>query len=324
MTVRLLGGGLFVVVAAILGHVAMRYGVQVRQHVNEIAWTTLVAAFLAYPFYNVMNAHGWGMGLRALGARLPASAGIRIWLLSEAAKWLPGSVWGHVSRVVLARKAGVDPVLAAASLPLELLLTVFAWTATAAGGLWLSGAAAQLGREMGSFRTLAALTVLGTVGIVFGYVFIRHSPFRVAQRVREKIERLRALRHIRPRLGGMVLTSLYYTALCVFNGAVFHLLIHAVSKQPPPLAATVGMNAAAWLFGFGVFLAPAGLGAREAALGFFLSRYMPTGEAALAVVLWRFVQLTAEGLWLLVVAVPPLLKGVTPYPVAAPAVGDSQ
>ena len=92
-------------------------------------WMALAFAFCL--FYRVVNAFGWTLVLRALGQPMDAGPGVRIWLVSEACRWLPGSLWSYGSRGVLAARAGVPPVTAAVSLAWELILTVLAWVIVA-------------------------------------------------------------------------------------------------------------------------------------------------------------------------------------------------
>ena len=67
---------------------------------------------------------------------------------------------------------------------------------------------------------------------------------------------------------------------------------HAVS---PSLA--VGVNAVGWLIGFFAIGVPGGIGVREAGSALLLTPNLLWGEALLAAVLWRAVQMGAELAW---------------------------
>ncbi len=91
----------------------------------DARWLVLALGFCVV--HRVVNTLGWTMVLWAMGRPLPARTGARIWLTSEAFRWLPGSVWAYGSRGVLAARAGIPPAVAAVSLLWELWITVLAW-----------------------------------------------------------------------------------------------------------------------------------------------------------------------------------------------------
>ena len=78
--------------------------------------------------YRVVNTGGWLLVLAALGQRVPALPATRIWLASEACRWIPGTVWSLGSRACLASARGVPLRVASASVALELVATVIGWT----------------------------------------------------------------------------------------------------------------------------------------------------------------------------------------------------
>ena len=92
-------------------------------------WPALPAVLTLCCVYRVCNAHGWWLVLRAQRQTLPPATALRIWLSSEACRWLPGSVWSFGSRTLLGVKAGIGPLAAGSSLALELVLTMAAWAA---------------------------------------------------------------------------------------------------------------------------------------------------------------------------------------------------
>jgi len=73
-------------------------------NVNAKLLTAALGITLAY---RLTNACGWSFVLRALHVRLPGWTALRIWITSEACRWLPGSVWSYGSRALQAKKQGV-------------------------------------------------------------------------------------------------------------------------------------------------------------------------------------------------------------------------
>ncbi len=244
--------------------------------------------------YRSINASGWGLVLGALGEPVEPIAGARIWLASEACRWLPGSVWAFGSRALLATRRGLDGPKVAASVVLELAITVASWTLLAALGwilgdfrpppvpLWLV--------ELATPARLVVATGLATAAVV---AVLRTDRFR--RKSRGLLDRLDSLRasHLRPRR--IVPPFAFYVAMAVFNGLALAPVVWSVPRGTScPLITILAANAAAWLAGFFAIFAPGGLVVREACLAALLAPWIG-GETALAVALaWRLVQVVAE------------------------------
>jgi uncharacterized membrane protein YbhN (UPF0104 family) len=255
----------------------------------------LWAAGLAALVYRVLNAAGWGIVLRSLGQSLPVLTGIRLWLIAETMRWLPGSVWGYYARVHQAQRAGIPVVPASLSMPLELVITVFAWVLTAAAG------GVGIGRVIAlSLPALSAGTVWGIAGVLAGSVaagfsFLRRHPQnRFARKLRGLLRDLAGIVHARPRLIPLSASLGWFVGLCFFNGAAFYTVLRALTAHAPTLCTAVGINAFGWLIGFFAIFSPGGLGVREAGMTALLIPFVPLEIAVGSVVLWRVLQIIAE------------------------------
>jgi len=87
--------------------------------------TFLFATLLAI-FYRAVNPIGWTLVLAGMGYRTPTMGSIRVWLLAESRRWLPGGIWGYASRATQAGQLGVPVSVASASMLIELLITMAA------------------------------------------------------------------------------------------------------------------------------------------------------------------------------------------------------
>ncbi|MFT7486182.1 MAG: uncharacterized membrane protein YbhN (UPF0104 family), partial [Candidatus Paceibacteria bacterium] len=83
-------------------------------------------------------------------------------------------------------------------------------------------------------------------------------------------------------------------SLCVLHGAGLILLLSGLTGEVPPFWTIVGANAAAWLVGFAVPVAPGGIGVREGMLCLALGSTVPVETAALVALLWRCTQVLVE------------------------------
>ena len=226
--------------------------------------------------YRLLNAGGWAWVLKALGAPLPFLTALRIWLISESLRWLPGSIWGFCSRVDSARRAGVPALIASLSLPTELGLTVASWAALAAGCLLPSGLACRLiaphlrdgvGHRRG-LHNRATDRGIGT----FVFAPVAGSEERLCQDESPSGPSSQRLSSTQD--------GLFYSALNGMNGVGFWILLAGLGYQSQvDLPTAIGANAVGWLAGFFAVGVPGGIGVREGCTALVLSSLMPWQEA---------------------------------------------
>ncbi len=270
----------------------------------------LAVAALVLLVYRPVNAAVWSPVLASLGARLPALRAARVWMVTEALRWVPGGIWGFASRVAEARRAGVPASKASLSLPVELALTVLAWGGTALFGLALSGQLAAFADLLPAGAAAPPTLLLAAAACgAFALLLLSRAP-----RLR------RIIAGVRPAPALAALAA--YLLLCTFHGLAFHLVLVAIAGDAAPgLWAAVGSNSAAWLVGFFAIGIPGGIGVREAGAAFFLAPVMGVPEAAAAAILWRGLQIGGELLWLAICHLPAATTAPPPpgtSPVSAP------
>jgi len=296
------------VILAIIGRATLHYAHELQPYLAGLRPAPLLAALVVCVIYRVLNSAGWVGVLRAMHQPMPLTRGMRLWLLAESARWLPGSVWGFCSRVFAARKNGVPPAIASASLPLELLLTIAAWALVAAGGLLLSGRSIEWSHLVSPRILIIAASAGFTLATALAICVFAFPQSRIATKIRGLLAELATLRTLALRPALLVGVALFYTALCCLNGLAFHLVIRAMTDAPLDLTALIGINACGWLIGFFAIGAPGGIGVREATSAFLLSSMIPLPAAIAASILWRLVLIVDEVLCLTVCLAPTLLQ----------------
>ena len=294
---------LTVAVAAALGTALAPQWRRLYEAVGALAAGPLALAFGLCLLHRVINAHGWTLVLRALGQPMPTGQGARIWLASEACRWLPGGVWSYGSRGVLAARAGVPPMLAAVSLVWELILTVLAWGVVAAFGVvcW-EGPAPQA--VVAACRSLSARPWLTGLVAVAGVVALGVLGSKAAGR---RLARLSAAsREVgRTRTDGRALIGVlgFYIMMAVLNGLTFWQVVRAApGGDRCPVAVVLAANSIGWLVGLFALFAPGGLVVREASIGVMLSGWLPAEQALTVALAWRAIQVAAEVAGCLVLA----------------------
>ena len=296
-------------------------GAALLQAAYQLAGAGLVASLGLCIIHRAINATGWGIVLRATGQPVDTVAGARVWLASEACRWLPGSLWAYGSRTLLATRRGVPGGIAAASLVLELMVTVAGWILVIAFGwsdLRLPIARLFAGLQ-GPNATIhwieAGLAVVAT--LLIAYLASRSS--RIRSRLSRLATQFTALRSIRLDWRQLVKATLFFALMAAFNGVAFFLIIRsepagsAVSVQT-----AITANSIAWLAGFFALFAPGGLVVREACLVALLSPWMPADTALVIALAWRLVQIVSEIICSAVVAAWGLPDVIAKDPAAPP------
>ncbi len=274
---------------------ALRHaGVEVRAKVSHARPEYLLLALGICIVYRIANSTGWVFVLRSLSFPMPLARGARIWIMSETMRWLPGSVWGFCSRVYQAGKAGAPPAVTTASLPLELLLTIAAWTITAVAAVFASGLAFDW-FALASPRAIAlAAGALVLLAAGAAFALFRLPRHRLPKKIAGLLGQIQSLTRTRPRLRPLAFTLALYTGLCAVNGLAFFFVLRALTDAPLSLTAAIAANACGWLAGFFAVGVPGGIGVREASSAMVLSAVVPIETVVAGALLWRLVLVADE------------------------------
>ncbi|MEM6822119.1 MAG: lysylphosphatidylglycerol synthase domain-containing protein [Verrucomicrobiota bacterium] len=264
------------------------------EYIPLIKTGPLCIAIVLLVLYRVWNAYGWGLCLKSLHIHLSFWESVRIWWLSEALRWLPGSIWGYFSRAAQAKQRGIPTMTASLSLTIELGLTIAAWTTTASIGLLVG--ALDFGLEVYTvIQWSITFFFIGLAAFAFAACLLAKFPGSlIAKKVLRLIASFRSVIRKQPDYKMMAFTYVYYIAMCSLNGLAFYFILLSVSDTPISLATAIGVNSAGWLAGFLAIGAPAGIGIREAGITGLLAPIMPVQLALIASLLWRFTQICVE------------------------------
>lgn len=208
---------------------------------------------------------------------------LRIWFLSNLARYVPGKIWQFVGAVQLGRRAGVPPSVILTSLAIHTGLTL-----VSAALVSLLALPVVL-EEMGA-AGVAVLLAAATSGILLVHPAVLNFALRMVP------DRLAAegLRWSGSWSDGIRLLALSTIAWLIY-GAAFALFTDSLVPVPLTAApALIAANALAFLIGYAVFVSPGGLGAREAALALMLGPLGSLGVAAVVAVAFRLWLILAE------------------------------
>jgi uncharacterized membrane protein YbhN (UPF0104 family) len=263
----------------------------------------LAASLLLLAAYFV-SAALWGLIVHELGGpRLPLGDSVRIFMIANLGRYVPGKVWQIAGLAALAKGRGVPPATAAASAVLG------------QGIALVAAAAVGMGALLGGPESYRRWGLVGAAGVVAGVALLSiPAVFRRLAGAWFRLARTEAPADL-GMLHGLRWLGLY-AANWVLYGLSFWVLARSLGLDGGviPLASAF---AAAYVLGYAMVFAPAGLGPREGFLIVFLTPHVGAGPAGVVAVVSRLwttvVELLPAGIfWLRWVGTRPPAETGTP------------
>jgi hypothetical protein len=258
------------------------------------SWTQIIAFpwhFRALPLIGSLGvsliagvfwASVWRRMVVQTGSSIGWADGVRVYLVSNLAKYVPGSVWGYVSRAYLGRDYGVTLARVGISTIWEVGITIVASLLLTA--MLLPVFPVKLPNRV--FQLVAAVAAVSLI-LLLPPVFNRWMRFLGRWRPMAEPPVFRWYDF------GLYLGAAFVTHVLV--GTAFFLFASALVDLPPrDWSGFVG----AWSFsataGLVILLTPYGLGVKEGVLTLFLRAFMPLGAAVLVALLSRLWTIVIE------------------------------
>lgn len=245
LAVQLVAGA---VVAGLVGRALLRNWSEFHSvHVEVVlrpGWIAL-SVLLVFATY-ALQVQSWRQILAGWSQRLSYPRALKIWLLVNLGRYVPGKVWSVAGLMVLAQRAGVDAWAAAASAVVIQALGV---------GTAVVVVAAAMPRAESPLRlAVAAVVAAGTIGLL---AWAR--PARTLARLVGPAAQFRPL-PLGAAVRGGVLTLLSW----VTYGIAFWLLARGLGLPATlPFATAAGVFALGYILGLLALFAPGGVGVRE-------------------------------------------------------------
>jgi glycosyltransferase 2 family protein len=245
----------------------------------EAVWLSLAVALVGVGASSGI----WHQMFRGLGEPLPLRVSLRIFFAGQIGKYLPGAVWPAVTQAALARDHGVAPRATVSAVTLFLWVHLITGTIVAALVLGGSGRLPVL--------TLLAVPVLVALLTPRLLGWSLQTLFRLARR--RPLDRVPDGRHLAQACA-------WAAVMWVCYGIHLYLLTVAID-DPVDVVVTTGVFAAAWVVGFVLLIAPAGVGPREAAIVALLPLSAASGLTVALVS--RLIMAVADGAWAAITAI---------------------
>lgn len=271
--------------------------VQGWNDLGKIEWqlqpVPLVAAFLMLLFVEVALAPVWVVVLRTLGGVITMRQGVRVYLISDLGKYLPGKVVHALGRVIMLQEYGVATSIGVTSIVVTLALSLMGACLVSLLSLPL-----LLPEQRSGLLLLAVISVpLGLASLhpaVLGRLL--HLGARMMPGAK-KMELTYQPLSYRTTLTALAAYTLSWVVMAVALFTTARGLYHIDLAWLPAMG---GIAAVSYIFGLVVPIAPSGLGAREGLMTLLLATFMPLPAAAAASVLYRFIGILGEALAALV------------------------
>lgn len=299
---RLLPWMVLAVVAVLGGWVIWSRHEEVGAALGEIGLTGTALSLGPAVVAVVMTAVCWRIWLGAFGARPPALAAGRLFFVTQAGKYLPGSVWPFLAQAALSRLVGLGR--AAILTATALFLVTHIATGIGLGLVAVGPAAVDRPWLLGAAALACCLALVPPV----------------QRRVLGLAGRVRASFTVPPGLtwGRTAAAGLAMIVAWAGYGVATYALAAPLGASPADLWRITGAYALAWVVGFLVIAAPAGAGAREVVLVALLTPVVGA-DGAIAVAVVSRVVLTVVDLGLAAASVRVLdRRGEPAAAVAAP------
>ena len=248
----------------------------VRGRLHDARSGLLFAAFVAYVAFLMGQALLWHMLTVANRASIPASRAVIAWLYSGLGKYVPGKVMLWAARTVSYRRHGQSVQKVTFCFSLEIALQLLGSGIIVATAIALSPQGPLTAYRHAAWLLVAMLAIVVNPRVIEvcanrALALLKRPPIIVSM-----------------TLGHSLALTIGYVVNGLLMGLGFFLLVSAL--QPTVFADflfLVGALLLAGMIGLVSLLAPAGLGVRDGILLVALETIMPSGAAALVVVVAR-------------------------------------
>jgi uncharacterized membrane protein YbhN (UPF0104 family) len=263
----------FVVVAVGVAAWALRGDLpDVLAAAGRIAWWRMLLAFACIVAGLLATAEVWKYCLSALGSKVSSGAARQIFFPAQVGKYLPGSIWPFLAQMRFARERGVPGGLAL--LAGSVFLVVHAVTSVLVGALLLISQPDLVSR-------------FGWAGVFIPLAFVLLHP-KVINLLARKLAGRSGVEPPVLRWRDLVAPLAWMMPAWVAYGLAGYVLADPFTDSVVQLMVVcTGAFALGWIVGLVVFIAPAGVGAREAVLILALTPLLGVAAATTVSLLLR-------------------------------------
>jgi len=240
----------------------------------NINYYFLTYSFVLFVVGSILIALGWNLILRVLGGRLGCKRALKIFFITDLAKYVPGKVWTIVGKVYLCAKEGIPIAKTSASVVIQPLIQVIA-------GILIFLLSLPFWTKTNDFMNqLYFFFPLIPIGLIVLHPAIMTKLLNfVLTRLKQKPVELNI------KYKDILLILLLWCGLWILTGIASYFLIISIYSFPvSQLPVVIGIFSIA---GISQFLTPSGIGVLEGVLTVLLGLYVPVHIAIFIALLAR-------------------------------------
>lgn len=234
----------------------------------DIDYVKLAVSFLMVPFWFAIMCYVWKDILRNMGAEISLLNSMRIIGFSMLGRYIPGKLWFTLGRAYLAENIGIPKMKSFTAVVIETYYIVLTSL------IFLAVLVIRIPdiNIMYVWGAISAIVVV--MPLMIPAVFFRIINYILKLMKKKIIEYKFAPMFI-------IKTIALYIVMWIFFGLQFYFLMASFYEGAWDFSAAICVYPAGWGIGFLALVLPAGLGLREGAIYFFLSRFMPENIAVI-------------------------------------------
>lgn len=260
---------------------------------GHLLW--IILALLPVYFVNTLS---WHLITRSLGLKLSFSQNLRIWVLSNASRFIPGSIWQYAGRVYLSSQRGVPMTMATTALFIEMIFSVLIGTMI----ILLTLPLIHLSIKYDLFW----LGILITLFLVL--VILIFSSDKILSKISLVLKRLSffkgEIKYSKFQRKFIPLILISFLMQFLVDSLVLYLMVGlVVDLKVGDYLVILGVFSLSWLLGYLAFFSPSGLGVQELSIASLLSPMLSFPVASVVAILFRFGLLCSELMVVIVVLV---------------------
>lgn len=249
----------------------------------------LITIFLVTSSLHILNSLSWHFITKAIGLKLSLFENIRIWMLPNLSRYIPGVVWQYMGRAYLMSKQGISKSQGILALVLDGVFTF----SIGAFVVLLTVVLFQLPVNSNANSILFLFIPLPIlIAIFFSNQKLLKIVFGFIKKVSKKDFTLPP-NEFSP-IWILVLCFVTFSQFIVAGLVIFLISREFISLPLNLIPVFSGVYAASWILGYISFFAPGGLGVQELSITGLLSFFMPLPVASLVALLFRFMLIISE------------------------------
>lgn len=259
------------------------YGLTLSKEYINIAPLLLAIplVLLIYP----EAAFAYRLILLKMGLDVKISKAIKLWIIANTSRYIPGTIWQYIGRVELFKKeAEVERASTIQALFIEILLILISSVTVSLLALPVLSYKYPWSRFLVILLPIS-ISLFNPRISNYAINFINKIIKKVNYRMKTSLE----YRDLVALLPAFILNFF-------INGVVIYLLINFLNPLGHPflIVSISGMYAFSWLIGYLAVFSPGGLGVTEVSLAYLLSLLIPLSTASLVAILYRLLLTISE------------------------------